>query len=104
MQLYNAADQKKNSGKVATGDRLKIYKSDGSTFRTVEVILYGDTNGDGSISIADLVLTRKHLLELSSLKETYRTAADINRDGKITMADMVFIRKHLLDLEKISQK
>lgn len=101
--LYNKADQKKSSGKAVTGDILKILKTDGSVYQSFEIVIYGDINGDGSISIADLVLTRKHLMELSALSDSYYTAADINKDGKITIADMVFVRKHLMELSQITQ-
>lgn len=103
VALYNEADQKKSSGKVVTGDMLKILKTDGSVYQTLEIVIYGDINGDGGISIADLVLTRKHLMELSALSGSYYAAADINQDGKITIADMIFVRKHLMELSPITQ-
>jgi beta-N-acetylglucosaminidase len=103
VALYNEADQKKSSGKVVTGDMLKILKTDGSVYQTLEIVIYGDINGDGGISIADLVLTRKHLMELSALSGSYYAAADINQDGKITIADMIFVRKHLMELSSITQ-
>ena len=103
VALYNVNNQKKNSGTVATGDTLKILKMDGSVYQTIDIVIYGDTNGNGNITIADLVLIRKHLLELSFLKESYYSAADINKDGSVSIADLVFVRKHLLELSKISQ-
>ena len=49
-------------------------------------ILKGDTNGDGEITVADVMLTVNYVLgkESSSFNSTN---ADVNGDGEITIAD-----------------
>jgi len=101
--LYDAAGTSKTAGAVVTGDVLKICKTDNTEYKTYTLVLYGDINSDSKISMADLVLVRKHLLDLSALKNSKFNAADINKDGKISMADLIFVRKHLLDISYISQ-
>ena len=78
--------------KVSTGS---------SSVSSFTVSTLGDVNGDGNITIADLVGVRKHLLGLTKLSEEYFAAADTNKDGKITIADLVGVRKHLLALAKL---
>ena len=41
------------SGIVGTGDKVRILNSSGAVFREFTVVLYGDVNGDGEISIKD---------------------------------------------------
>ena len=101
--LYDAAGKAKTAGAVVTGDVLKICKTDNTEYKTYTLVLYGDINSDSKVSMADLVLVRKHLLDLSALKNSKFNAADINKDGKISMADLIFVRKHLLDISYISQ-
>ena len=103
VALYDAAGKAKTAGAVATGDVLKICKTDNTEYKTYTLVLYGDINSDSKVSMADLVLVRKHLLDLSALKNSKFNAADINKDGKISMADLIFVRKHLLDISYISQ-
>ena len=103
VALYDAAGKAKTAGAVVTGDVLKICKTDNTEYKTYTLVLYGDINSDSKVSMADLVLVRKHLLDLSALKNSKFNAADINKDGKISMADLIFVRKHLLDISYISQ-
>ena len=58
---------------------------------------------DGKISMTDLLLVHKGLLNLKKLSDAQRTAADVNRDGSVTMSDLLGIHKHLLNIQKISQ-
>ncbi len=91
------------SGSVGTGCSVTIFNTDGTVYATYTVVMYGDINGDSTITIADLVTVRKHLLDIAKLSGGPFVASDINKDGSITIADLVFVRKHLLDLSKISQ-
>ena len=61
-------------------------------------VLKGDTDGNGKITISDLVLVRMHLLELTTLKDNAHTAADTDGNKNITISDLVLIRMHLLEL------
>lgn len=60
------------------------------------VILKGDTNLDGKISLSDLSNIRLHLLGSLTLTGDSFTAADTNVDGKISLSDLSNVRLHLL--------
>lgn len=49
-------------------------------------LLLGDSNSDGRVSVADVVNTCNHLLELETVNFN-KNAADIDRNGAITVSD-----------------
>ena len=53
----------------------------------------GDCNGDGSVTILDLMLINKQVLGQNVLSGAALKAADMNGDGKITSADASAIQK-----------
>lgn len=97
------ADGVEKSGKVATGDRLGVYK-DGVLIGLKEIVIYGDINGDGAVTIADLVRLNRHTLNVSTLSGTALTAADVNRNGSVNIQDLVMVNRHILGIASISQK
>ena len=71
------------SGNICTGMTLK---AKGTTFA---LVVLGDTNGDGRITITDVVAIQSHVVGKKSLEGVYELAADINLDDKITVTDVV---------------
>lgn len=104
ISLTTSAGKAKTSGYVGTGDILLLKTTAGKTYKKYTLVLYGDTNGDGSISILDLLRTQKHLLGSSKLSAPYSTAADVSKDGEVSILDLLRIQKHLLDVTTITQK
>jgi peptidoglycan hydrolase-like amidase len=99
-----AADKKaKTSGNVGTGDVLYLKDGSGKTVKSYSVVIYGDVNGDGEISIMDLLRVQRHLLDVSKVQGIYSSAADVSKDGKVTIADLLRIQRHLLNVSKITQ-
>jgi beta-galactosidase len=62
----------------------------------LNVIVSGDVNGDGKITITDMLLVKSHLLNKSKLTDAYLRAADINGDYKQTITDFIQIKAFLL--------
>jgi hypothetical protein len=58
------------------------------------VILKGDVNGDGKVTITDLVMLHLTISGVDTFEEFVIRNADMNSDGKITITDMVML--HLL--------
>lgn len=91
------------SGNVGTGDQLRVYDSTGALKFTYNVVIYGDTNGDGSISALDLLRVQKDILSISKLSGYYSSAADTNKDGKVTALDLLQVQKHILNMKAVAQ-
>ena len=77
--------------------------ADAKLYRKYTLVLYGDVNGDGKISLVDLLRVQKHLLNTSRLSGAYKTAADVSKDGSLTILDLLRVQKHLLGTTKIKQ-
>ena len=89
------------SGNVGTGDTLVI--SNGSTTKSYKVVIYGDNNGDGKVSIVDLLRVQKDILGGSNLSTYDRRASDTNRDGNIDIVDLLRVQKQILGSSTIEQ-
>ena len=84
-----------------TGDKVSI--SINNETKEYIIIIYGDSNGDGSIGIADLLRTQKKILNQIDLSEAYTKAADVNHDGRIDISDLLKIQKKILGITEIDQ-
>lgn len=101
VNIANRNNETKNEGTIVTGDKVTV--SINGESKTLEVIIYGDTNGDGNISAVDLLNIQKHILGYTTLLGSYNKAADVNKDGKIAAVDLLNVQKHILGYLNISQ-
>ena len=60
----------------------------------IKTIQYGDVDGDGSVTMRDLIYIRRYLAGWEMPKDINIRNADINGDGKVTEADVVLLRKY----------
>lgn len=96
------ADGTENTGIAGTGNVAAVYVN-GEIVKQYDIVIYGDINGDGKISVVDLVMMQKHILGTSGLSGAYFQAADISRDGSVTVKDLVLLQKHILNVTQIEQ-
>ncbi len=89
----------KTSGPIGTTNILII--SGTSESKTYNIAIRGDLNGDGDISILDLLKCQKHLLGSYKLTGSQFFASDTNYDGDITILDLLKIQKHILGSSKL---
>ena len=64
----------------------------------VPEVTRGDVNGDGKISITDVIWLREYLLDITELSDKQLKAADVNEDGKVSITDVIWLREYLLGL------
>ena len=89
------------SGVVGTGYQIKITNS--TETKTLTVLIYGDTSGDGEINALDLLQVQKNILGASSLSGVVKEAGDTSKDGTINALDLLQIQKDILGAGDIAQ-
>ena len=99
--MYKADGAELVSGTVGTG-MTAVLTFGGTERDRLTVIVDGDTNGDGLISISDYTLTRYAILTLKPLEGAYRLAGDVNGDGNVSISDYTLIRYDILGLKAIN--
>lgn len=82
--------------KLTTGMTLQV----GDTLQ-LSVIVTGDIDGTGEISLTDLAQLKLHYIEKEPLTGASLKAADINSDGQITITDLAQLKLVLIDLMEL---
>ena len=82
-KVYTSAGAQVTSGDLATGMTAV------SGGNTVTIVVTGDANGDGKLTITDVVKLQSHVVGKNTLSGAYAKAGDINGDGSITITDVV---------------
>ena len=85
----NASGQTVGTGTVISNGNLSL-----------TAIVAGDLNGDGAVTISDMLKQKTYLLgqELSPVETA---AGDLNGDGKLTITDFLKVKSYLLGMESI---
>ncbi len=79
---------------IATGNVLE--DDEGKIFT---LIVLGDLNQDGKLSLSDISLERKYILKMIDLSEVQRLATDVNFDDNISLTDISIMRKLVLEMK-----
>lgn len=79
---------------IATGMTVDV----GETYHRILVVT-GDTDGNGEITITDLAQLKLHYIEKEFLSGASLKAADMNYDNEITITDVAQIKLILIDAE-----
>lgn len=101
----NASGNIISSAKVASGQTVSVViEENGEPMTyTMQVVIYGDVNGDGEIYATDYVRIKNHIMGKSTLTEPYARAADVNKDGHIYATDYVRIKNSIMGKGSIQQ-
>ncbi len=88
-------------------DWSTVHRGDTATFLTWEgtpviptaLSRLGDANGDGDVSIVDVVMVNRHIMGADMARTTMNTdAADFDKNGEVTHEDSLSILKRLVGL------
>ena len=88
---------------VGTGMTVTL-QVDGQEQETLVVIVTGDVNGDGRITVSDMIQVKAHLLESKPLEGVYAIAADVDGNGNLTISDFIQSKAHILGKGSITAR
>ena len=81
---------------VGTGAQVQLVV-DGTVVDELTLILYGDVNGDGNLTIVDLTTIKSQILGRTDLSGAYLTAANYNQDDRINVLDLLLSKLEILN-------
>lgn len=100
---YNLYDKNQNiinssnkSHFVSTGDFIR----DGDLKEYV-VVVCGDLNGDGKVTVTDSAAIKMHLADTIVLKDEYFAAADVDFNNRISATDYLRVKFHIQQIYDI---
>lgn len=103
IEVYNSDGNTKNVGLIGTGSIVKITDNSGKVLKEYTCLIYGDVNGDGVISIVDMLYQKREILGISKITGVKAMAADVNKKDGISLLDMLYVKRHILGIANISQ-
>ncbi len=101
VRAMDASGKLITEGVVSTGQ--KIYIKNNNQEITFNVIIYGDTNGDGKISTIDYSKIKAHIQGTKTLEDPYKVSADTSKDNKISTLDYSKIKAHIQKTKSLEQ-
>ncbi len=87
---FNNYENVPNKAKVIITDNNQVQKE-------YQVIVKGDINGSGSVTVTDVVLAANYSLESIELDQYEQMAADANSNNSVTVTDVYLIAMKALD-------
>jgi len=91
--VYTGSISAPNHGAYAYGSEVVVARA-----RPPQPIVWGDTDGNGSVSAADAALILRHLVRLETLSEEALTRANVTHTGTVSAADAAKILRFLVRL------
>ena len=82
------------NGNMATAMMVVLYDENQEPVAVYEVVVKGDTNGDGYADAVDSGLIKAHRAAVTMLSGSYEKAGDINSDGSIDAIDARLLLYH----------
>ncbi len=61
----------------------------------------GDVNGDGTVTVRDIILIKRHIVGIEELEGDEFKAADVNGDGVVNVRDLVILKRYMVGLEDL---
>ena len=91
-----SGEEIQDSDLIGTG-----YKLITDTNKKYTLIVTGDLNGDGNVTLIDLSRLKKFYLGIITLQEDYEKAGDANYDNQVSIVDISILKKVFLGIIKL---
>jgi hypothetical protein len=95
VKIYKDGAEVSTDKKLGTGMEIRLIVG-GQTVQSLTVVVTGDSNGDGAITVTDMLAVKSHVLNKTKLSGVSLTAGDTNGDGAITVTDFIQIKAQIL--------
>ena len=96
VTVFNADGTVADSNALAATGMVAKLIVNGQVIDVVTVVVTGDVNGDGKITITDMLAVKYHILEKTALVGAYKSAADTSNDDRVTITDFTQIKYSIL--------
>ena len=94
--VNSSGEEIQDSDLIGTG-----YKLITDTNKEYTLIVTGDLNGDGNVTLVDLSRLKKFYLGIITLQEDYEKAGDANYDNQVSIVDISIMKKVFLGIIKL---
>ena len=94
-RVMHGATQQAGSSVVGTGMTVQVLIGE-RVEAVYTLVVTGDTNSDGKISITDMLAVKSHILKKTILSGAAAQAADTSKDGGISITDFIQIKASIL--------
>ena len=95
VQVFQNGKQVSSESSIATGMEVRLVVN-GQTVKSLSVVVTGDINGDGNITLSDMLMIKSHVLGKTTLSGAAALAADTNDDKALSITDFLQIKAHIL--------
>lgn len=103
IQLLKNGQPLSDTDTVSTGTVVQLLRG-AQVVRAWVVIVTGDLNGDGTVTITDMLMAKAHILKKTTLEGIFAQAADTNGDHGISITDYIQIKAHILGKNQITAR
>lgn len=101
IKILQGGKEVSNTALAGTGMVVQLI-SNGKVVDEVTVVVTGDTNGDGKITVTDMIAVKSHILKKSTLTGAAAKAADSSSDNAISITDFIQIKAHILGKSQVT--
>ena len=100
IKILKDGKEVQDTALAGTGMVIQLI-ANGKVADEVTMIVTGDTNGDGKITVTDMIAVKSHILKKSTLTGASAKAANTSADNAISITDFIQIKAHILGKSQI---
>ena len=105
MENVTVTIKKAMGRSVGTGSTVTVKSTiDGSTIGQYVILIYGDLNGDGAITMLDSTLLSSSLKKAITLTPAQKLAANLNGDRYVNVVDNTLLNNVINKTAAINQQ
>ena len=101
LKVFDKTGENEVTDKVGTGMLARVINEYDENLMDIDMVVTGDINGDGNISVTDLAKLERHIAGIEKLEGVYKIAADVNDNDSVTLTDLVKVSRDIARLEEI---